>query len=57
MDRSMIDATTGGALVNLMPEGAKELILNMVENSQQFGTRTNKFVSQVSEVRIDSLPK
>ncbi|KAL4368664.1 hypothetical protein GQ457_05G022790 [Hibiscus cannabinus] len=50
MDRSMIDAASGGALVNLTPEGAKELISNMAENSQQFGTRMNAFVSQVNEM-------
>ncbi|XP_074592482.1 LOW QUALITY PROTEIN: uncharacterized protein LOC141848351 [Curcuma longa] len=40
MDRSMIDAAAGGALVNKTPEQARELISNMAENSQQFGSRT-----------------
>ncbi|XP_042425502.1 uncharacterized protein LOC122012902 [Zingiber officinale] len=39
MDRSMIDATAGGALVNKTPNQARELISNMAENSQQFGSR------------------
>ncbi|XP_074592493.1 uncharacterized protein LOC141848365 [Curcuma longa] len=39
MDRSMVDAASGGALVNKTPEGAKELISIMAANSQQFGSR------------------
>ncbi|XP_074576258.1 uncharacterized protein LOC141832775 [Curcuma longa] len=39
MDRSMIDAAAGGALVSKTPEQARELISNIVENSQQFGNR------------------
>ncbi|XP_042380039.1 uncharacterized protein LOC121972436 [Zingiber officinale] len=39
MDRIMIDAAAGGALVNKTPEQARELISNMAENSQQFGSR------------------
>jgi len=41
MDRNMVDATSGGALVDKTPVVAKELIANMVANSQQFGTRYN----------------
>ncbi|XP_042394223.1 uncharacterized protein LOC121985044 [Zingiber officinale] len=39
MDRSMIDAAAGGALVNKTPNQARELISNRAENSQQFGSR------------------
>ncbi|XP_042460201.1 uncharacterized protein LOC122043663 [Zingiber officinale] len=39
MDWSMIDAAAGGALVNKTPNQARELISNMMENSQQFGSR------------------
>ncbi|XP_042467187.1 uncharacterized protein LOC122050341 [Zingiber officinale] len=39
MDRSMIDVEAGGALVNKTPNQARELISNMAENSQQFGSR------------------
>ncbi|XP_074559897.1 uncharacterized protein LOC141815936 [Curcuma longa] len=39
MDRSMVDAASGGALVNKTPEGARELISIMAANSQQFGSR------------------
>ena len=37
MKMSMIDATSGGALVNKTPEATKQLIANMAANSQQFG--------------------
>ena len=39
MERSMIDAASGGALVDKTPEAARILISNMAANSQQFGTR------------------
>ncbi|XP_074572638.1 uncharacterized protein LOC141829123 [Curcuma longa] len=52
MDRSMIDAAAGGALVNKTPEQARELISNMAENSQQFGGRalTTRGVNEVQLV-------
>ena len=37
MERSIIDAANGGALVNKTPEASKQLIANMAANSQQFG--------------------
>ncbi|XP_042446361.1 uncharacterized protein LOC122031303 [Zingiber officinale] len=39
MDRSMIDAASGGALVNKTPNDAREFIETMAANYQQFGTR------------------
>ncbi|KAJ9146249.1 hypothetical protein P3X46_028538 [Hevea brasiliensis] len=39
MDCSMIDATSGGALVDKTLEEARRLIANMAANSQQFGMR------------------
>ena len=39
MDRSMVDAASGGALVDKTPAAARDLITNMVANAQQFGTR------------------
>ena len=42
-DRSIVDAASGGALVNKTPAEAKELINNMAQNTQQFGTRDNQF--------------
>ncbi len=50
MDRSMIDAASGGALVNKTPEVAMQLISNMVENSRQFGIRADGAIKQVNEV-------
>jgi hypothetical protein len=38
-DCSIIDATSGGALVDKTPEAARQLISNMAVNSKQFGTR------------------
>ena len=41
MDRNMIDAASGGALLYKTTEQARQLIANMAANSQQFGTRAN----------------
>ena len=37
MKRIMIDAASGGALVNKTPNAARQLIANVAANSQQFG--------------------
>ncbi|XP_065861818.1 uncharacterized protein [Euphorbia lathyris] len=50
IDRSMIDAASGGALVNKTPDEARQLISTMAEKSQQFGTRSSKTTQQVNEV-------
>ncbi|XP_051149253.1 uncharacterized protein LOC127263973 [Andrographis paniculata] len=39
MDRNIIDAASGGALVNKTPAQALDLIARMAENTQQFGSR------------------
>ena len=39
MDRNMIDAASSRALVKKTAKQARQLIANMVANSQQFGTR------------------
>ena len=39
MDRSMIDAVSGGAFMDKTPIATIQLISNMVANYQQFGTR------------------
>ncbi|XP_051140023.1 uncharacterized protein LOC127257631 [Andrographis paniculata] len=39
MDRNTIDTSSGGTLVNKMPEQAWDLIARMAENTQQFGSR------------------
>jgi len=44
MDRKMIDAASGGALGNITPAAAKQLIENMASNSQQFGTMSDATV-------------
>jgi len=38
-DRSIIDAASGGALVDKTPEATRQLISNMAANSKQFGMR------------------
>ena len=39
MDRSMIDAASGGALMDKALIATRQLISNMATNYQQFGTR------------------
>ncbi|RDY05552.1 hypothetical protein CR513_10598, partial [Mucuna pruriens] len=39
MDRSMIDAASGGSLLDKTPATARHLISNMASNTQQFGIR------------------
>ena len=51
----MIDAASGGALVDKTPEAARNLIANMAANSQQFGTRLGPLSKHVNEVNISSL--
>ena len=41
MDRQMIDAASGGALVDKTRINARQLIENMASNHQQFTTRSN----------------
>ncbi|XP_031100852.1 uncharacterized protein LOC116004820 [Ipomoea triloba] len=53
--RSMIDATSGGALVDKIPDVAKNLIANMAANSQQFGNRLVQPSKQINEVSISNL--
>ena len=59
MDRSMIDAASGGALVDKTPEAARNLIANMAANSQQFNTRNDLLPppKRVNEVSTTSLEK
>ena len=51
----MIDAASGGALVDKTPEAMRNLIANMAANSQQFGTRLNPPLKQFNEANISSL--
>ena len=50
MDRSMIDAASGGALVEKTPKEAKNLISKMAANSQQFGVKVDHMPRKVNEV-------
>jgi len=53
MDRGMIDAANGGALVDKTPTAAKSLIENMASNSPQFASRNNLVITRaVNEVDI-----
>ena len=47
----MIDAASGGALVDKTPTAARELIANMAANAQQFGTRAIVPTRRVNEVQ------
>ncbi|MCI14249.1 hypothetical protein A2U01_0035378, partial [Trifolium medium] len=58
MDRNILDAASGGALVDKTPGAVKGLIENMSLNSQQF-TRSN-YVAQtrgVNEIQVSSSNK
>ncbi|XP_022880909.1 uncharacterized protein LOC111398207 [Olea europaea var. sylvestris] len=54
MERSMIDAVSGGALMDKTLAVAMDLIANMATNSQQFGSREVAPVKQISEVGATS---
>ncbi|XP_027171423.1 uncharacterized protein LOC113770988 [Coffea eugenioides] len=54
-DRSIIDAASGGALVNKTPQEARELIEGMAENSQQFSSREDIPIRKVNEVETSSM--
>jgi hypothetical protein len=54
-DRSIINAASGGALVDKTPEAARQLISNMATNSKQFGTRGDFINKRVNEVSISNL--
>ena len=50
----MIDAASGGALVDKTPTEAMNIIANMAANSQQFGVRTDVPIRGVNEVGVTS---
>jgi len=54
-DRSIIDAASGGALVDKTPEAACQLISNMATNLKQFGLRGDLANKRVNEVSIYNL--
>ncbi|KAG8501425.1 hypothetical protein CXB51_003734 [Gossypium anomalum] len=53
MDKKMVDAASGGALVNMTPENARTLISTMAANSQQFGSSSRR-VHEVSTVSLEN---
>ncbi|XP_027067777.1 uncharacterized protein [Coffea arabica] len=55
MDRSMLDAASGGTLVNKTTDQATLLISTMAENSQQFGVRADGAIRRVNEVNHSDL--
>ncbi|RDX95680.1 hypothetical protein CR513_21758, partial [Mucuna pruriens] len=50
MDRSMIDAASGGALMDKTPAAARHLISNMVSNTHQLGIRGPSQSRMVNEI-------
>ncbi|RDX73924.1 hypothetical protein CR513_46390, partial [Mucuna pruriens] len=54
MDRSMIDATSGGALMDKTPPAARHLISNMASNTQQFRIRGPNQSRTVNEISVAS---
>ncbi|RDX92802.1 hypothetical protein CR513_25020, partial [Mucuna pruriens] len=54
MDKSMIDATSGGALMDKTPTTARHLISNMASNTQQFGIRGSCQSWMMNEIRAAS---
>ena len=50
----MIDAASGGALVDKTPMEARTLIANMAAKSQQFGDRHETPIRRVNKVGINS---
>ena len=54
-DRSIIDAASGGVLVDKTPEAARQLISSMAANSKQFGTRGDFANKRENEVSISNL--
>ncbi|XP_017617797.1 uncharacterized protein LOC108462347 [Gossypium arboreum] len=52
----MVDAASGGALVNMTPENARTLISTMAVNSQQFGSSSepSRRVHEVSTVSLEN---
>ncbi|RDX83357.1 hypothetical protein CR513_35737, partial [Mucuna pruriens] len=56
MDRSMIDAASGGALMDKTPAATRHLISNMASNTQQFGIRGASQPRMVNEIgAVDNL--
>ncbi|RDY02037.1 hypothetical protein CR513_14556, partial [Mucuna pruriens] len=52
MDQNMIDATSGGALMDKTPTVARHLISNMASNAQQLGTKGA--VIKIDNLRLEN---
>ena len=50
MDRQMINAASGGSLVDKTPTNARQLIETMASNHQPFSTRSNS-ITLSQEIR------
>ncbi|KAL0291970.1 UNVERIFIED_CONTAM: hypothetical protein Scaly_2611900 [Sesamum calycinum] len=55
MDRRMVDAASGGALIDKTPNEAQNLISTMAENYKQYGYHTDKGAPRVNEVSTNDL--
>ncbi|XP_019177672.1 PREDICTED: uncharacterized protein LOC109172885 [Ipomoea nil] len=55
MERNMMDAASGGAIVNKTPCQARDLISIMAANSQQFGCRQDASSRRVNELVIGNV--
>ncbi|KAL0320419.1 UNVERIFIED_CONTAM: hypothetical protein Sradi_5303400 [Sesamum radiatum] len=53
--RRMVDAASGGALIDKTPKEAQHLISTMAENYRQYGYHTDRGVSTVNEVSTNDL--
>ena len=49
MERSTLNAASGGDIFNKTPQEARHLITAMAENSRQYSRRANADVRQVNE--------
>eukprot|EP00257_Ricinus_communis_P025962 XP_025013376.1 uncharacterized protein LOC107261380 [Ricinus communis] len=55
MERKVMDATSGGAIVNKTPQATRDLISIMATNSQQFGFGQDSTSRRVNEVSSNSI--
>ncbi|RDY04576.1 hypothetical protein CR513_11695, partial [Mucuna pruriens] len=54
MDKSMIDAASGGALMDKTPPAARHMISNMASNTKQFGIRGLNQSQMLNEIGVAS---
>lgn len=56
MERKMVNAASGGAMVNKAPREAREIIFTMATNSQQLRTY-QELPRRIHEVKTSSVEK